>query len=176
MNKKGFTLIELLIVVVIIGILAAIAIPKFGESRERAYVSAMQSDMNQLRTAMEMCYQDSGFTYVGCDETLINASTGVNLTVAAQSTTQYTIAATHDATANWTCAYDHTGGATPGVINTVSKRLSRSRDAGAGLEVGPRSFGMKGKSLESCECGRCRLTVSTKAIPAATRREARGSC
>ncbi len=116
MNRKGFTLIELLIVVVIIGILAAIAIPKFGESRERAYVSAMQSDMNQLRTAMEMCYQDSAFTYVGCDDTLIQGSTGVALVVAGQSATTYTIAATHSATANWTCAYDHTAGASPGQI------------------------------------------------------------
>ncbi|MSR23397.1 MAG: pilin [Gemmatimonadetes bacterium] len=116
MNKKGFTLIELLIVVVIIGILAVIAIPKFGQARERAYVSAMQSDMNQLRTAMEMCHQDSGFTYAGCDDGLINGSTGVSLVVAGQNTTTYTIAAKHDATANRTCAYDHTGGATPGQI------------------------------------------------------------
>ena len=50
MNKKGFTLIELLIVVVIIGILAAIAIPRFGATRDRAFVSAMQSDLNQVRT------------------------------------------------------------------------------------------------------------------------------
>ena len=116
MNKKGFTLIELLIVVVIIGILAAIAIPKFGESRERAYVSAMQADLNQLRTAMELCYQDSGFTYEGCDDTLINSSEGVDLEVADQSTTTYTVAATHEATENWTCAYDHTGGDAPGQI------------------------------------------------------------
>ena len=63
MNKKGFTLIELLIVVVIIGILAAIAIPRFGETRDRAFVSAMQSDLNQVRTAQEMWFQDNGFAY-----------------------------------------------------------------------------------------------------------------
>ena len=44
-DNKGFTLIELLIVVVIIGILAAIAIPKFSATREKAYFAAMKSDV-----------------------------------------------------------------------------------------------------------------------------------
>jgi type IV pilus assembly protein PilA len=63
-NREGFTLIELLIVVVIIGILAAIALPKFGQTREAAYYTTMKADLNNLRSAQEMYYQTSGtFSY-----------------------------------------------------------------------------------------------------------------
>ncbi len=59
MNRKGFTLIELLIVVVIIGILAAIAIPKFANTKEKAYIAAMKSDLRNLVTAEEAFFADS---------------------------------------------------------------------------------------------------------------------
>ena len=59
MNRKGFTLIELLIVVVIIGILAAIAIPKFANTKEKAYIASMKSDMRNLVTAEEAYFADS---------------------------------------------------------------------------------------------------------------------
>jgi type IV pilus assembly protein PilA len=58
-NRKGFTLIELLIVVVIIGILAAIAIPKFSTTKNKAFVTAMKSDLKQLLTAQEAFFTDS---------------------------------------------------------------------------------------------------------------------
>src|SRR5436189_3890472 len=59
MNRKGFTLIELLIVVVIIGILAAIAIPKFANTKEKAYLASMKSDLRNLITAEEAYFADS---------------------------------------------------------------------------------------------------------------------
>ena len=62
-NKKGFTLIELLIVVVIIGILAAIAIPKFANTKEKAYVASMKSDLRNLITAQEAYFSDFNSTY-----------------------------------------------------------------------------------------------------------------
>jgi prepilin-type N-terminal cleavage/methylation domain-containing protein len=58
-KRKGFTLIELLIVVVIIGILAAIAIPKFANTKEKAVKSSLLSDLKNLATAQEAFYADS---------------------------------------------------------------------------------------------------------------------
>ena len=57
--KKGFTLIELLIVVVIIGILAAVAIPKFSNTKEKASKSAGIADLRNLATAQESFFADS---------------------------------------------------------------------------------------------------------------------
>jgi type IV pilus assembly protein PilA len=62
-NKKGFTLIELLIVVVIIGILAAIAIPKFAATKDKAYVATMKSDLRNLATYEEQYAADSNGKY-----------------------------------------------------------------------------------------------------------------
>ena len=59
MNRKGFTLIELLIVVVIIGILAAIAIPKFANTKQKAYIASMKTDLRNLVSAEEAYFADS---------------------------------------------------------------------------------------------------------------------
>jgi prepilin-type N-terminal cleavage/methylation domain-containing protein len=59
MNRKGFTLIELLIVVVIIGILAAIAIPKFANTKQKAVLASMKSDARNMVTAQEAYFGDN---------------------------------------------------------------------------------------------------------------------
>ena len=64
-NRKGFTLIELLIVVVIIGILAAIAIPKFANTKEKAYLATMKSDLRNLATAQEGYFADAKTYFSG---------------------------------------------------------------------------------------------------------------
>ncbi len=64
-NNKGFTLIELMIVVAIIGILAAIAIPQFSSYRARAQDSAAKSTLKNLATAQEDYYvQEDMYTNV----------------------------------------------------------------------------------------------------------------
>ena len=63
-NTKGFTLIELLIVVVIIGILAAIAIPKFAATKQKAYLATMKTDLKNLATAEEGYASNNAGSYI----------------------------------------------------------------------------------------------------------------
>ncbi len=75
-NRKGFTLIELLIVVVIIGILASIAIPKFANTKDKAYVAAMKSDLRNLATYEEQYAADNNGTYFSGTATSVSPVQG----------------------------------------------------------------------------------------------------
>ncbi len=100
LNRKGFTLIELLIVVVIIGILAAIAIPKFSNTKEKAYVAAMKSDLRNLVTAQESYFADN-LTYGSIANlgTAYSSSAGVTVATSAVTGTGWSASATHTGTA-----------------------------------------------------------------------------
>jgi prepilin-type N-terminal cleavage/methylation domain-containing protein len=95
-DNKGFTLIELLIVVVIIGILAAIAIPKFSATREKAYFAAMKSDLKNLSAQEEIYYSDN-YAYSSSTVDLAFAnSEGVTVAITA-GTAGWAASATHSA-------------------------------------------------------------------------------
>ena len=113
-NKRGFTLIELLIVVVIIGILAAIAIPKFANTKEKAYVASMKSDLRNLVTAQEAYFSDNNSSYAastGAMGTNYKSSSGVTVTMGTVTNTGWGATAGHQSTAK-TCAISVGGTAT----------------------------------------------------------------
>jgi prepilin-type N-terminal cleavage/methylation domain-containing protein len=62
-NSKGFTMVELMIVVSIIGLLAAIAVPKFGDMLEKAREGATKSGQSSIRSAIATYYADQGGVY-----------------------------------------------------------------------------------------------------------------
>jgi prepilin-type N-terminal cleavage/methylation domain-containing protein len=125
-NRKGFTLIELLIVVVIIGILAAIAIPKFASTKEKAYLAAMKSDLRNLVTAEEAYFSDNQAYLTGTASntggsgTELDATThyvpsaGVSVTVTA-SGNGWAAEATHSATGKTCDIFVGDGASTVGV-------------------------------------------------------------
>ena len=81
MSRKGFTLIEILIVVVVLGILAAIAIPRYTRARENAYSAAVRSDLENLALAQE-AYFDDNLSYTTDVSSLVySTSQGVTITV-----------------------------------------------------------------------------------------------
>ena len=103
MNRKGFTLIELLIVVVIIGILAAIAIPKFANTKEKAYLASMKSDLRNLITAEEAYFADS-VKYTSNLNTAYNTTSGVVGPTIVVTADGFTATVSHTTTTTKTCA------------------------------------------------------------------------
>src|SRR3712207_3431893 len=99
MTRKGFTLFELLLVVVIIGILAAIAIPKFGNTKEKAYMGSMKWDLRNRVTAQEGYFSDrTSYTNTTGLGGAFSQSSGVTLTVDEALGQGWHATATHNAT------------------------------------------------------------------------------
>lgn len=130
-NEKGFTLIELLIVVAIIGILAAIAIPQFAAYRIRGYNSAANSDIRNLKIAEEAFVTDwqvyastiacaAASPYAGCTGApgvgvLLDGPGNVTVNVA-----QYAIVATQYPAAASSMSFGLSSGVTGGVTTTAA--------------------------------------------------------
>lgn len=123
MKAKGFTLIELLIVVVIIGILAAIAIPKFANTKQKAYVAQMKSDLKNLATAEEAFFYDSAF-YTTSQPALNNyrTSTGVTINILEATPQGWSARAIHGQTSRQCVLYS--GAATPVAPATFEGKIT----------------------------------------------------
>jgi len=108
-NTKGFTLIELLIVVVIIGILAAIAIPRFASTKEKAFDAAAKSDLRNAMTSQEVYFAENQ-TYAADPADLDQSSSpGVTLDVDSGDATGYTMSAKHASSSNDFCVDSSVG-------------------------------------------------------------------
>ncbi len=101
--RRGFTLIELLIVVVIIGILAAVAIPKFSNTKSKAFVAAMKSDLRNLSTAQEAYFYEKAAYAADTLALRFNPSSGVTLNIQNANAVGWGAAASHIGTTD-TCA------------------------------------------------------------------------
>jgi len=102
--REGFTLIELLIVVVIIGILAAIAIPKFQSTKGKANAAALKSDLRNLSTAEEAYFFENNAYTTDINQLSYHTSPGVVLTVVTATASGWAAQATHPASFPLTCA------------------------------------------------------------------------
>jgi len=101
-EESGFTLVELLVVMLILGILAAIAIPAFFSQRDKGYDSDAKANARTVQTALESYATDNGGEYTGADlatnlteiEGTISNMDGV--TLSGVSADGYTIVSTSD--------------------------------------------------------------------------------
>lgn len=128
-ERRGFTLIELLIVVVLIGILASIAIPKFSRFRERSYTATVIMDLKNLASQQEI-YHGNHYTYAETVTVITEmvVSEGVNITVTEADGRGWAATAFHDALPGEHCgifygtasASNASPATSPGVITCTS--------------------------------------------------------
>lgn len=109
LRQGGFSLIELLLIMVVIGILAAIAIARYDNMRERAFRSTMVSDLKNLSN-QQAIYYSQNFTYTA-DEGAMEfvESRAVNVEITEATLTGWAAQATHESIPGEQCGVYHGG-------------------------------------------------------------------
>ncbi len=114
-EESGFTLVELLVVMLILGILAAIAIPAFFSQRDKAKDSDAKAQVNTAQTAMETCATDNNGSYATCNLAKLQAiEPTIKSTVSTGTPTSntYTVTATSATTNTFSVARAASGAVT----------------------------------------------------------------
>jgi len=103
-RTRGFTLIELLTVLVVIGVLAVIAIPRFMNARHKGYLSALRSDLENFALVQEAYHSDYNI-YANAVGQLDNTWTkDVNIAINESNSTGWAATATHPGISGENCA------------------------------------------------------------------------
>ena len=111
-RRTAFTLVELLIVVVVLGILAAIAIPKFNATKGKGYAASVKTDLRNLATAEESFFYSNGHYTTVLDSVPFKGSPGVVITIQEASNSGWSADGTHPLAYPLKCAL-FMGSATP---------------------------------------------------------------
>lgn|SRR5690349_6807766 len=94
-RRAGFTLIEVMVVVVILAILAAMAIPRFKNTKGKGHSAALRTDLRNLATAEESFFYSNGHYSVALDSLNFRGSPGVIVTIPEASNQGWSASVTH---------------------------------------------------------------------------------